>query len=340
MSVGLVTLTNSTGPMGQSDEIPVEGIWRKFKEYLTVDIDVGQPEMVELEQNYVMEAVLVEVLVKNRAPVGADDPTVVFTGIGLSATDTRRTAGYNRPEWVRRVTRTRFETEPQTHSENPPTAYSRISGQGEFSRLTPDEQQMGDALFPGDSVSYTLIVPTQDAPFAQFRVDANVSRRHLWRFEPVLLMPETLTRPPVVESIRSFNALEIHEPLGMVLGVLPEFGSQTLLSEIQALRSVLDEQLFELASWSNHVIGAANLAPNRELRGHYLLAYDYLRSVTDAIIAMQEAVAANDSIAMGLRGEEIYSLVAVGDSVDDSTELLLGDHGISDTEGGYKFRSR
>lgn len=208
-------MSNSPGDQEFSDTV---ALWGDLRKYLKTEMEVGEPEIQTPssgQREY--EACKVKVTVTNTAPDNPDWPVIVFMGVGLGVVDLTLGSLNNPPKWLRKLKRENTEGDRGLQPR-----YGRIVGD-DFPRITSDEQQHGDVLFPGESVTYQMDVPSEDIPHFELCVEATVSRRHLFHYRQVLPMPTMYTRPPLLAALRAFNAIELHETLYALVKSMPDF---------------------------------------------------------------------------------------------------------------------
>jgi hypothetical protein len=162
---------------------------REFSRYLSASVQLGGPERVPYHQT--IQANMVEVTLSNTAsPEGW--PRIVFLGVALrvfakegGVLEGRHLSPEAVKSWVRRDP----ETGPGRRLVKPPNpdlARGFIAGPQLFPDLTDDERSHGEALFPGQSLIYEVRAETELLPHLEFRVEWNLSRRHLTHFEAIL----------------------------------------------------------------------------------------------------------------------------------------------------------
>ncbi len=164
-----------------------EGLWKELKNYLNVEIDVEQPENVASNLAYPGGmAAPVRIRLSNTAPTAAEHPRIVFTGISVRV---RTTGGLDSVEWARQRQPMKEVSDRPAREELPANQQGYLVHSfvgSEFPETTPGELEWGDSLFPGQSVAYSFYVPVIYVPFVEFGIEANISRRHLFRFEQTL----------------------------------------------------------------------------------------------------------------------------------------------------------
>ena len=120
----------------------------------------------------------------NTAPYTVGYPKVVFVGVGVGIRK-RRLDAPDTPKWAREnIRKVRGKSESSEAKAGVPE-YRRADGQP-FPEITSVEGHYGEPLFPGESVSWEMMVPVGELRSGTFRMEGNLSRRHLFRREQVL----------------------------------------------------------------------------------------------------------------------------------------------------------
>lgn len=322
-------LVENIGPVSKLREY-----LRASTEFLPSDREAVMPE----DPQYVK----VKITVVNSAPEESA-PRIVFTGIGLSIARLGGEQSAVDPEQinfkVNRVETTSNEntTELESAQYLQKINYFRMNGL-DFPDITPDEQSYGEVLFPGEVLCYEMDIPNDILPYFQFRLEGNVSYRHLFHQEVVLPVAEAYTRPIVLDALRKFNALDIHKVLKSILISLPEFGNDTRLSEIRRYIGVLASGEDDLEILQRAVNDLYKQHKFTIFQAHMQAVYNYLGRIMSAIGDMREAIASSTPEAISLEINKLQALNQEAAGVDRDTEALMDRFNLSDEDVEYKYR--
>ena len=135
-----------------------------------------------------VEGHTINITITNTAPIVSQPPMVVFTGVHLTSNPK-----YNRSFWGNvGVNRYQQHVNVIPPEGLPKSSVFRIDGRMYYE--TTQSDQYGYYLFPGQSLSYEIRLSTKECPDIndlQLKVQATLSRRHLFQFEKDLTLPNT-----------------------------------------------------------------------------------------------------------------------------------------------------
>ena len=155
--------------------------------FMETGVEVSHPEtttVTSFGRTRDYEAVRTKITVTNTAPYTVGYPKVVFVGVGVGIRK-RRLGAPDTPKWAREnIRKVRGKSESSEAKAGVPE-YRRADGQP-FPEITSVEGHYGEPLFPGESVSWEMMVPVGELRSGTFRMEGNLSRRHLFRREQVL----------------------------------------------------------------------------------------------------------------------------------------------------------
>jgi hypothetical protein len=225
--------------------------------------------------------VIATVKVYNDAPVSPDGGDIVFLGVGLRITVGRESNGMGRVP-----TPNKSRPSDQTELRRKYNEGTWIGGTGgSFPEATADEQSHGEVLFPGESVVYEIKTSKGDLPYLDIRVEGSVSRRHLFHISQPMEALKAWTQPLVVETFRALDAIDFYTTLLSIIDVMPKFGPQTTLAEIDAFRAAVGKARDHVGKVWQELSNVRRSAPNRKLR-------DYMNKDMNRGIGQYLAVAA------------------------------------------------
>ena len=312
-------------------------LWRELGQYLIVAFEVGYPTKFEdSHRRATFDVVPVAVHIENSAPDLPDWPSIIFMGISLRSKYTK-TLNPNFSDWSRTLSTTRPDRSDPRQNPDHQTGAKRLTG-AEFQPITNQEEQWGDVLFPGESMTYEISVPTDVMPYIEFHVDAGVSRKLLFRYERHLEMPEEYTRPPAVSAIRAFNEINLHEPLASIAAALSSFGPDTKLKDLQAVVQAVSRGSDSADTVRSRLNESYRLAPNPDIGRHVHRAYEYIDHLQAAFGELRTALASSDSEAIEQAVSALRIVDTRADQLNSRTEELLLRYGLSDVEAGYHYR--
>ncbi|MDD5094747.1 MAG: helix-turn-helix transcriptional regulator [Dehalococcoidia bacterium] len=313
------------------------GSYNSLRNYLTAQIELEGAE----------NAPVVKVEIRNTAPESPEWPKVVFTGVGLSL-------GYTAKNISLRGRDTKMTTKlPEKAPETATTpwvnsskiqdlrriTYSRTD-QKEFPRVTPDEQQHGEVLFPGECVVYELNVTTDILPYVQFKIEGTISRRHLLHCEEIFAMPEHITRAPALSALTDLNAIDIHEPLKSVIALMPKFDENTKFPEVQNFTAIVSNTITGISSIQEEVTKIYRRHKFSWFLSHMIVVNMHLENVKTALVRMKEAMDSGSPDRTNAASSAILAMRMEASQVNRETEELMRKHNISDEEVKYRYRGQ
>lgn len=328
------TIKMSSSFKGQ-DLTEVLSFYRALNSYLKTEIEI----------NGSAAEPIVTVRVKNTAP-DTSFPRVVFTGVGLSLSHTGRDTG-SRSRLVPKVTRVDVSDLPE-NTNTPWANDSKMKGLLEstfqrtdnksFPDLTPDEGQHGEVLRPGQAVQYEITISKEKLPYLRIKTEGTVSRRHLFHFEETFEMPESMTKPLAIDALMDFNAIDIHQPLTTVIDSMPEFSSDISLSEVNAFKELLSQELENIASIQGNINGVFRQHSISWFNAHLRAAYIYLDTVKASFSRLKEAIESNDLDKIAAEASTVLSLKGIANQYNRETEGLMTKFNIAEEEVNYRYR--
>ena len=273
--------------------------------------------------------VIAKIKVYNDAPASPDGGDIVFLGVGLRITDGRVS---NRMERVPAAKVSRPSDRAELRRKYNEGTW--IGGTGDsFPEATADEQSHGEVLFPGESVVYEMNISEADLPYLDIRVEGSVSRRHLFHISQPMEALKAWTQPPVVETFRALDAIDFYTPLLSIVDVMPKFGPQTTLAEIDAFRAAVGKARDHAGRVWQELRNVERSAPNRKL-------YDYMDKNKDGSIGQYlavatrmcdrtlEALSGSDTRRMKEAAEELKAHLLKADEVKRGQTELMSQFGI------------
>lgn len=197
----------------------IESMLQELHSYLHSEMSVNKSEEDGVDLN---------IIVRNDAPHRKDGAQVVFMGVGLNIVDTRDPA-----DTIIILTENIVSSRPSDKLDLR-QRYEKgmwITG-NRFIALTENEETFGETLFPGESISYEIHIPSELLPYAEIKAEGTVSRRHLFHISKALSGLEQWKKPPLVDIFSDLKDIDIRRPIESATSTMPEFGSKTTLEEI------------------------------------------------------------------------------------------------------------
>ena len=313
-------------------------LWARLHGYLETSIDVQDQELKELrdevrDRKLIKLVVPVVITTTNNAPPALEGPRIVFTGVSLEIVPLR-TKDSGEPEWASTLTRTGPSTDAGDDLSEP-APFTAPGPEGK----TVDLRQDGDVLHPGQSIRYELWVTPADLPYYEYQVHGNVSIRHLFSYDRVMSVPASVKRPPALEALQKFNALELHEPFTVLVKKMPRFNENTRFSDVEPFRPVLEENAPTVDALLKDMIRLHRNAPNPQLALHVEGARFYLNELKAACGRMSEALASGKLVGIRRAVQDFEFVRVIANEVNSGTERLMESHNISDKECSYRYRS-
>ena len=302
--------------------------FQELRGYLKTQLQLIEPNPVNPEKGP-QKAVKVVISVENIAPFLDNGPDIVFMGVGLSLTylggDLHVVPKLTRQEKMDNIT-------PQ-----PEPVYTNIAGKS-FPKITPEEQALGEVLFPGQTVSYEMSIPVNYIPYIQFRTEGNVSYRYLNHSQTVIPMPEEHTRPVALAALQAFNKIEINQMFESTINGLPVFNDITRFGEIKGFTEIVGKNMIGIKKMMD---GLNAVHKDHKLfwaREHTSLAFTFLEHFRTKLESMKAALASTEKGKMAAESSAIKELGNEIIQLNRATELLIDKNHLSDEEVGYKYR--
>jgi len=337
---------------GMREELPPIKIWSSHSRQDSIESLKFYPTLKGYLQTKIEDVgsaaePVIKVEISNSAPEGPDLPKIVFMGVGLSLVNiggsTENFASRLKPRITRRTKADEIKANA-TPWENDSkrkgllnTPYQRLDN-NPFPDLMPNEREQGEILFPGDSIIYEIDVPRDLLPYLQFRVEGNISRRYLFRFEEIFEMPEPLTKPLAINALADFNSIEIHKLLVSVIESIPDFTKDARLSEIHRFNTLLSENIVEVKTMQDNINNVFRQHSLNWFKAHLRAAYIYLDIVKEALTRLKEAIESNDPDKIAAEASAILALKSTASQFNRETEGLMETYNVSDEEVGYRYR--
>ena len=325
----------------------------ELRGYLKSQIELSGPEPTHDQK----QVIKVKITSTNTAPDDTDWPKVVFTGVGLSIAQVGQDTGITLPGKLGTVGPNKLISDvlrkdgkgespsldgPPWQNDDKFETLSRITfnrtDSQPFPEITEDERKHGEALFPGESITYEMDVPLQMAPDLQLRVEGTVSRRHLLHYQETFSIPLAFTKPLALAGLRDFDAIDIHKTLASVIASMPKFDSDTRLAEVQTFSTALSIGITEIKATQEALKNVFSKHNISWFHAHIRAAFICLDRVSATLTRTKEAIGSNApekiaaeiSAIMALQGEAAY--------LNRTTQELLRKYNISDEEANYKYR--
>lgn len=312
--------------------------WTRLHGYLQTTIDVHDQELKELrdearDRRLIKLVVPVVITTTNIAPQAAEGPRIVFAGVTLEIVPLR-TKDSSEPAWAATLQRTgpAPDLDGERGEPAPITAPGPEGG-------TVALQQGGDALYPGQSITYELWVTPADLPFFEYQVRGSISMRHLFSYDRVMSVPAPVKRPAALEALQKFNALELHEPFTMLVKRMPKFNENTRFSDVEPFRPVLEENTPAVDALLKDMIRLHRAAPNPQIARHIQGVRFYLDELKAACGRMSEALGSGKLMDIRRAVQDFEFVRVIANEVNSGTERLMESHEISDKECAYRYRN-
>ena len=286
---------------------------QSLRDLLKSEMSISDPEEGE---------VIATIKVYNNAPVSPDGGDIVFLGVGL-----RITVGSERDstKWASRISKSR----PSDHIElrQKYNEGTWVGGTGDsFPAATADEQSHGEVLFPGESVVYELKTSEGDLPYLDIRVEGSVSRRHLFHISQPMEALKAWTQPLVAETFRALDAIDFYNPLLSLVDVMPEFGPQTTLADIDAFRTAVEKSRGHVNEVMQELNNVYHSAPNQKIRDYMKKGIgQYLTSATKVCNRTLEALSGSDTKQMKEAAEEMKAHLLKAEEVKRGQVELMSE---------------
>jgi hypothetical protein len=308
----------------------------ELKSYLRTEYEVGESTINEYKRSHVP----LTIKISNTAPNEIEKPLIVFIGVKLLLTGSRDID----PMWAHTGgTLKHFEMEYRP-VENPwfSNVGKSIGNFSEFPKITEDEKQHGNVLFPGESLIYKFMVPLDAMAEIGFNVDGTVSRRHLFYLKNKITLPEAYTKPPAVAVMQAFNKVELHKPLDAVLTNLPDLTKAIKTNEMskEFVVAVITgpAEVKNVQALINSEFGSGRYPPLSWFRVHVKKAFSYLDHVYKSLNNLKLSMEANSPSGFTVAAEELKNIRSEAAQLNKETEEIMRKYNISDEEVGYRYR--
>lgn len=273
--------------------------------------------------------VIAKIKVYNDAPASPDGGDIVFLGVGLRITVGRES---NRMGRVPTPNKSRPSDRAELRRKYNEGTWIGGTG-GSFPEATADEQSHGEVLFPGESVVYEMKISEADLPYLDIRVEGSVSRRHLFHISQPMEALKAWTQPLVVETFRALDAIDFYTPLLSIVDVMPKFGPQTTLAEIDAFRATVGKARAHVGKVWQELSNVERSAPNQKLRDYMNKNMNrsigqYLAAATKMCDITLEALSGSDTRKMKEAAEELKAHLLKADEVKRGQTELMSQFGI------------
>ena len=164
---------------------------RDLGKYLKAEMEIRAPETLTSSTSRPREVVNVKITISNTFSGEPTGPRVVFLALRLKVDDTSNKHGSEQlPRWARDATR--LHTKPQPEGGDGrlrPMAVVHEPRGHPSPDATSAERDLGEALFPGESLTCEMYVPPADLLASRFHVEWDISRRHLLHYQTPVPLP-------------------------------------------------------------------------------------------------------------------------------------------------------
>lgn len=190
-----------------------------------------------------------------------------------------------------------------------------------------------EILYPTEEVNYDIQIPQDRLPYVDIKVEGSVSRRHLFRFSQTIADLEQWTRPILVETFRSLNAIDVSTPISHAVRAIPEFGAKTTLEEVAQFRQAISESIPQFQQIMKSLNKVFHSAPNQEIRdylketvGHYITSGE---KICNSALA---SLSSGDSKLMCEAAESLRQHLSLAEEVSRKKLYLMSRFGIDPAE--------
>lgn len=293
-------------------------------------------------------APIIKIEICNTAVASPDWPKIVFIGVQLELAHTGGdTGGFRRsvlkPRMIRKPEEKTCDI-PATPWQNDSKRegllkieYSRIknneiTSSSGLSDITPDEMQQGEVLFPGQAIIYEIDVTSELLPYLQFKVNATVSRRHLFHGEEIFIMPENITKPPALSALSDLNTIDFYGTLESVINSMPKFNDDTRLSDVQTFSAVLSANIVTIKETQGNLNNLFRQYKFGWFRAHIRSSYIYLDRVLSVLTSMKNAIESKTTDKIAAEASAIRALRGEAAQLKEETQELMHRYNISEEE--------
>lgn len=283
----------------------------------------------------------VKIKIWNTAPADPDLPQVVFVGVGLSV------SGVDLRQRDFKVTRSSGITAESATARLHTEKYYRLANR-EFRRLdnkqfiekTPDDDQQGEMLYPGQWIQYEINIPTEKAPYINFKVEGIVSPRHLFRGSKTLSVDSSQVKAMATEALKAFSAFDMHRVLINITKQIPAFDGNTKFSEVQGFNESLSGAIVENESLIKSLNPVFYQYPFPWFQAHLHATFNYLDITMKAMQRVQDTIASNRQYDIITEVNKLRTeIIEQAYQLNKDTEEILAMFQIADEEVGYKYRT-
>lgn len=276
-------------------------------------------------------AAKIVISVENTAPDSPSEPKVVFVGVKLGITHIGGDIQTIKPQLIK-------QEKTCVEDQSCDLKYINVDGKSSILKYS-EEHDTGEILFPGQEINYEMSVPMQFIPYIQFRVDGNLSQRHLFHNENILAMPEIYTKPIAVPALQAFNKIDVYNLIASTVKALPNFNEDTRFVDIQNFSDFLGALVKQIKT--------AESALNDVYKEHKI--YWMQNHIKQVLIVLKqfktEIEKLREAISSGEQEKIIVQVQIIKDSrqefyrLNQMTEKLIDENHLSDEEVGYRYRN-
>lgn len=198
------------------------------------------------------------------------------------------------------------------------------------------------SLAPEESASYEHHCAYSDLPDLEYEIEGSVSPEEFFRVRRASSLPNDPPQLTLVAYLQVFNEMMIHGWLDSTIKLFPVPGADTTLGEMQSLAGSLDKTASEVRDAQSRLgrLSAFIRRQDREaVSQHMNIVESYLQSTTQGMGQLRQLLnSANTRQISGTVVRLIDSLVKEAGTVNQATEKLMDQFGLSDQESGYSYR--
>ena len=204
---------------------------------------------------------------------------------------------------------------------------------GSSPEATADERAQGEVLFPRGSVVYEIKTHRSELPYLDIRVEGSISRRYLFHISQPMEALKAWSQPLVVGTFRALDAIDFYTPLLSFVDVMPNFGSQTTLAEIDSFRAAVGKARAHVEKVWHELSNVERSAPNQKLRDYMDKNKNgsigqYLLMTTKMCDRTLEALSGSDTRRMKEATEELKAQLLKAEEVKRGQIELMSQFGI------------
>jgi len=184
--------------------------------------------------------VIATIKVYNDAPESSDGGNIVFVGVGLRIIDNGEGDDKDSIYWAKRIKKTRSSDITELRQQyNEGIWFGAGGNESPFPDVTQDEKSHGEALFPGETVIFDMEISEADLPYLDIRVEASVSRRHLYQKSESMYELRKWSQPLINEVFHKVDKIDFFTPIVTIASGVPVLGPHTKLADIDRLRELM-----------------------------------------------------------------------------------------------------